>query len=386
MNKRPIISVVTLLAVFLAGALVATVVRPVDAPASGKTVSAPPTPSMFDPSATPAPRRTVAPRPSPTPSLTPPTSPALAPRTPPPPTPEPTPRPQFFTLNLRTTNPELGNVAIDPPSEDNRYEKGTSVSLYATPSNGYKFNGWTGDIFSPSNSASFVMDSNKRIQAEFEKLSFPVDLKPMAGGTVTLTPPGKAYDHGATVTAKAVPDKGYVFRSWTGDAWGVQNPVTISMDRQKSIGAEFVKGEYRLSLKTSGTGFIDASPSGLHLEGGTVVTLAARPADRYRFDSWSGDASGATRTITVTMDADKAITARFVRLYNLTTMVNPSGAGTVTPSTGIYDDGTEVTLTATPYPGWQFVEWAGNATGGSSTIIVPVNWDKAVMATFVPLP
>src|SRR5690625_270900 len=39
-------------------------------------------------------------------------------------------------------------------------------------------------------------------------------------------------------------------------------------------------------------------------------------------------------------------------IYTLTTNVNPSEAGSVSPSTGEYDEGTEVELTATPNEHW----------------------------------
>lgn len=380
MNKRPIFSGITLAAVFLTGATLATIMRPNDTVVSSKT--APPTPSIFG-AGSPSPRNTVAPRPitpAPTPSPTPP-PPTLTPL---PPTPTPTPRPQFFTLNLKTTNLDFGTVTVDPQSEDNRYEKDTNVNLDATPKTGFKFEGWTGDVSSSSSSLSLIMESNKRIQGEFTKLRFPLVLNPSPGGTIILAPQGQTFDYGTTITVKAVPDKGYIFKFWTGDTSGTLNPTTITLDRTKTIGAEFVKGEYVLSLKTIGGGFIDAFPPGLHLEGGSVVTLTARPADRSRFESWSGDATSKSRTITVTMDSDKTITANFVRLYTLNVTVTPSGSGTVTQNFGIYDEGTEVTLIATPYAGWQFTQWAGHLNGGSPMITIMMDSDRSVMAAFLP--
>ena len=44
---------------------------------------------------------------------------------------------------------------------------------------------------------------------------------------------------------------------------------------------------------------------------GTVVTLTAQPASGSRFAGWEGDCSGASSSVTVTMDGDKTCTARF---------------------------------------------------------------------------
>ncbi len=228
------------------------------------------------------------------------------------------------------------------------------------------------------------MDSSKRIQPEFVKLKFPITLTAVSGGAITLSPLSKSYDYGAAVTVKAAPDKGYVFKSWTGDASGAENPYPVTVDSAKTIGAQFEKGNYSFNLKTIGTGLVDINPPGSHFEGGTVVTLTARPPTNYRFVSWSGDVNDTARTTTVTMDANKTITATFVRTYALDVTVNPDGSGSVSVATGLYDEGAEVTLTATAYPGWQFSQWSGNVGGGSSTITITMNWDKALMASFEP--
>ncbi|MFW5800086.1 MAG: InlB B-repeat-containing protein, partial [Spirochaetota bacterium] len=47
---------------------------------------------------------------------------------------------------------------------------------------------------------------------------------------------------------------------------------------------------------------------------GTKLTLEATPADGYEFDSWSGDLTGTDNPATLTMDADKSVTANFVTL------------------------------------------------------------------------
>ncbi|MCL0069867.1 hypothetical protein M1N85_04105, partial [Dehalococcoidia bacterium] len=46
-------------------------------------------------------------------------------------------------------------------------------------------------------------------------------------------------------------------------------------------------------------------------EAGTEVTLTAEPAPGWEFERWSGDVTGTEPTITLTMDADKSVTAHF---------------------------------------------------------------------------
>ena len=49
----------------------------------------------------------------------------------------------------------------------------------------------------------------------------------------------------------ATPDLGYLFSAWTGDASGSDNPLTITMDGNKTIGTTFTKD----TADTEGDGF-----------------------------------------------------------------------------------------------------------------------------------
>ncbi|MBI4562695.1 MAG: VCBS repeat-containing protein, partial [Candidatus Rokubacteria bacterium] len=70
----------------------------------------------------------------------------------------------------------------------------------------------------------------------------------------------------------------------------------------------------------SGRGWVTSSPAGIRCGGdcsetytaGTIVTLGARAGPRSVFAGWSGACSG-TDACTVTMDADKAVSASFSR-------------------------------------------------------------------------
>ena len=149
------------------------------------------------------------------------------------------------------------------------------------------------------------------------------------------------------------------------------------MSANRSVTAHFVA---RYTLTAS------ASPShgGTVTGGGTyapnsAVTVTASPRTGYRFDRWSGACTG-SGTCSVTMTADRAVTAHFVARYTLTTGASPSGGGTVTGG-GTYDDGTNVTVTAAANLGYRFVEWSG-ACLGTGACTVAMNGDRAVTATF----
>lgn len=64
--------------------------------------------------------------------------------------------------------------------------------------------------------------------------------------TLTVTPPTHGaitgageYEPGTSATLTATPDAGYIFAAWTGGASGTTNPLTLTMDSDKTVGATF---------------------------------------------------------------------------------------------------------------------------------------------------
>lgn len=66
-----------------------------------------------------------------------------------------------------------------------------------------------------------------------------------------------------------------------------------------------------LTTTANGTGTITRSPDKTTYDNGEQVTLTATPGTGYSFSGWSGDLSGGANPATLTMDADKAVTANF---------------------------------------------------------------------------
>ncbi|HPC16914.1 MAG TPA: leucine-rich repeat domain-containing protein [Candidatus Hydrogenedentes bacterium] len=118
-----------------------------------------------------------------------------------------------------------------------------------------------------------------------------------------------------------------------------------------------------------------------------VVTIRALPVAGWAFDRWEGAVANPTANpTTVVMDADKTVTAVFVRTqYTLTVAV--TGNGKTTPAAGQYTHSVNATidLAATAFSGWMFDRWEGPVlnTAAPSTQVV-MDADKSVRAVFVP--
>jgi hypothetical protein len=151
----------------------------------------------------------------------------------------------------------------------------------------------------------------------------------------------------------------------------------------------------------SGSGNVTSVPAGINCgvdcsetyESETVVTLTAAAASNSTFSGWSGGGCSGTGTCTTTMDsAVKTVTATFTsNNFTLTVTKAGTGSGTVTSSpagidcgtecSGIYADGTRVTLTAVPSASSSFAGWSGACTGTGACVVNVTN-AATVTATF----
>ena len=156
-----------------------------------------------------------------------------------------------YNLKVSVTPVEGGTVT---PSEGS-YTNGTTVSLLATPSPEYIFKEWIGGVTGTTNPISVTMNSNKNITVVFEKRMYPLSIIIEGEGTVTeeliSSKTTKDYPSGSVVKLTALPIDGWEFVEWSGDSVGTENPITITVDKSKSITVKFIPIVYRDYLKTS---------------------------------------------------------------------------------------------------------------------------------------
>ncbi|HEX3018839.1 MAG TPA: immunoglobulin domain-containing protein [Chitinispirillaceae bacterium] len=97
---------------------------------------------------------------------------------------------------------------------------------------------------------------------------------------------------------------------------------------------------------------------------GSTVALTANPASGYRFGGWSGDTSATGTTLNLVMKKNRAVTANFVRQYNLKFSVSGNGTTTPTAGTSMYvDSGEVVNITASAKSGNKFKQWTSAQSG-----------------------
>ena len=229
--------------------------------------------------------------------------------------------PILYTLTTSSNPPEGG--ILNP--ETSQFEEGKTVVLNAIPSEEYTFFNWVG-VTGSGSSTSIVMDSDKTVTAVFTKKRYALNLSIEGEGNVdeAIIKPGVKtdYDSGTVVELTANPESEWIFSEWKGDLSGTENPKQITIDRPKEITAVFVKKKYPLTIDLSGNGSVEEKiikqGKSNDYNSGTIVELKAIPESGHSFLKWSGDLSGSTNPVQITVDGPKTITAEFYNIDNFT--------------------------------------------------------------------
>ena len=143
--------------------------------------------------------------------------------------------------------------------------------------------------------------------------------------------------------------------------------------------------QYTLTV-TSAEGGTVSSEGGTYDEG-TEITITATPSEGYRFSGWEGNDS-TSESLTITLNSNQTFQALFELIppvqYTLTLTASEGGTVSTTTGGGTYDEGTIVTITATPSEGYSFVEWTtpDGSRWGSSNLNVTMFENRSFQAVF----
>jgi hypothetical protein len=210
------------------------------------------------------------------------------------------------------------------------------------------------------------------------------------GGSVAIEPPAGAYFSNSLAVVTAAPAPGWTFLQWLGDAAGSNPVVNLGMTRNKTVWAMFGT---MLSTTIVGSGSIVVSPVSPWHPYGSQVRLTAVPATGNYLLFWANAAAGRTNnplTFTVT-NANPTVTAVFASLDDMemdALTVVPDGRGQVTlsPPGNRFPLNSNVVVQATPDFGQEFLGWTGDASGSGNPLVVTVNSNKVITASFTKRP
>lgn len=270
------------------------------------------------------------------------------------------------------------------------YEHGTIVELTPSPSTGWTFVEWTGDINSTEPIQEVDVIEPISVTAVFEKKIYPLTVNINGDGEVveSIITTKTDYEYSTNIRLTAIPDTGWAFVSWTGDVVGTDSITTVSITDSTNVTATFEKESYQLNITVEGGGVVEENLiQSKSYEFGSIVQLVAKPLYGWEFDSWSGDVSGKDSTITVEVDGPKDVRAIFTR-QSFDLDISIEGEGVVDQEivqSKSYEYQTLVKLTANPSNGWGWSGWSGDTTSTEREIIVNIDENKSFTASFAEI-
>lgn len=214
---------------------------------------------------------------------------------------------------------------------------------------------------------------------------------PPEGGSVS--PVSGTFEEGEEISLKATPSDEYLFKNWSNDGAGDENPMTVVMTKDMFVTANFEKRTYPLSIQIQGEGTVKeeivAAKSSTDYPSGTMVQLTALPEAEWEFIGWEGDHTGTENPLVVTVKEPMSLNAVFQKV-NYALSIEIIGQGTVNEeivaakSSTDYPSGTKVKLTAVPDEEWTFLKWTGAYTGNENPIELTITEAIELSAYFEP--
>jgi len=199
------------------------------------------------------------------------------------------------------------------------------------------------------------------------------------------------YDTGTVVTLHAVPDTGWEFVGWSGDATGSERPIQIIMDGDRNINALFAVTDYTITATAGSGGSI--SPSGeVNVSSGGSQTFSMAPDGGYQIADVlvDGTSVGAQSSYTFSnVDGDHSISVSFSPVIVSYTITATAGIGGAISPSGIVvvSSGSTRTFTISPDVGYRVANVIvdGASQGPITRYTFPViSSNHSISATFTP--
>lgn len=253
-----------------------------------------------------------------------------------------------------------------------------TVTLMAIANYGYHFVSW--DDNSTDNPLLIVADSDVTRIAFFDFNQYSTTVHP--DSTIHgFCNGGGNYNYLSERNIQSIANHGYHFTHWQdGDT---NNPRTFILTQDTSFTAYYDKNTYTLTFQSADTnmGIVNTiSVTGEYLD--TTMQIYATAKPHYHFDSWDDSWYHYTENPrSFVFDNNRTYTASFsIDVHNISVQVDDIAHGTVEGS-GSREYGQPITVSATPYSGYQFAHWSDGSTYNPYTFAVLE--DKDLTAVFI---
>ncbi len=198
-------------------------------------------------------------------------------------------------------------------------------------------------------------------------------------GSIQADPDQGSYQFGDEVQLTAIPEQGWSFAGWSGDASGMDNPLTLTIDNNTEVFASFETAIHTVTAEV-GDGDGEITPASQDVDHGDDATFTVSPDTGWSVTSVTGDTcapmfDSGDQWFAENITEDCTVTANFAEdTFDVTTEV-VQGDGTITPATQnvVFDD--TATFTVTPETGWSVESVSGDTC--SPTLVGGNDWEAA---------
>ena len=223
-------------------------------------------------------------------------------------------------------------------------------------------------------------------QGGTQQYTINVSANPNIGGSVTG---GGTYNQGQSCTVTASPNAGYTFTNWTenGNVVSTNRSYTFTVTANRTLVANFQAQpqNYTVTVSANPTNGGNVTGGGTYQQGQSC-TVTATANTGYNFTNWTenGNVVSTQANYTFTVNSNRTLMANFTpQQYTITATADPVNGGNVTGG-GTFNYGNSCTLSATPAPGYTFINWTKNGTQVSTnaTYTFTVTESAAYVAHF----
>ncbi len=303
-----------------------------------------------------------------------------------------------------------GTEYINPLS----YTEGTAIQIVANAAQNWIFEGWSGDFVSNNPDETFIMNQALTITAtftlsqtaqiivgwDFDDENTIADAGVVANQNCEII----TNTNGELSYTQGVAGKALTTTKWTDGAdtkyWmidfsttGYENITISSVQRSSNTGPR----DFKVQVKLDGTEWIDVQNTDITVENNftsgaiTDVILPEICENQGKvYLRWIMRSNISVNNTTVVNAGTSRIDNIYVKgdiladgtQYSVT--LTKTDGGDITPLQGeyYYNNGTLITLNATPNEGYVFEGWSGDVISSSTTETLLVNSNKSVVANF----
>lgn len=247
----------------------------------------------------------------------------------------------------------------------------TGTKVTAVPKTGYVFKEWSDGVKTADRTDKAV--ANLTVTAVFEKAptSYKLSYQAGQGGSISGSTSQTVNEGASGSTVKAVADPGYLFESWSDGVTSAERTDSPTADLTVTANFKADPSYVHVRYAADGNGSIDGSTDQLVKIGEKTASVTAKPAEGYRFVSWSDGSTAASRSDTV--EGEVTYTATFEKIPTYTYSFGVVEGGKVSASKQTVAEGSvSAAVTAAANEGYHFTGWYCNSLLVSSDATLTV--------------